>query len=160
MKGTVLCESLLLCFFGIVSMVEALRLIIFKNPYVLYDTFGPGWFILLASIGFMITSAAYFFKNYKKTDGDNTAVADQEATRTVVFAILAATIYIYSINFVGYTFATAVFFLLGFRIFGVKPWRKVALLTVLLTGIFYVTFVKFCAMIFPRGYLFSLFNLF
>ena len=159
LKRTVLIEALILWGIGIVSMVEALRLILYKDPNVLYDIFGPGSFVMLVSIALIVTGACHFFVGYKGSSDGRIIVADREAVIPVVSTILAVAGYIFLIGIVGYAVASFLFFVVQLRIFGIKYWKtNIGLATILATG-YYFIFVEFCSMYFPRHYLSPLFDL-
>ena len=159
LKRTVLIEALILWGIGIVSMIEALRLILYKDPNVLYDVFGPGSFVLLVSIALITIGVCHFFVGHKKSSDGKTIVADRETIIPVVSTILAVSGYIFLIGIVGYAVASFLFFAVQLRIFGVRYWKtNIGLATVLAT-VYYFVFVEFCSMYFPRHYLSPLFDL-
>jgi hypothetical protein len=158
LKRTTVVESSILWCIGIVSMIEALRLILFRDPNVLYDMLGPGYFVLLVSIALIITGTYHFFVDYKKTGDKETISADKGAIRQVVYTILASAGYIFLIGIVGYVLASFFFFMAQLWIFGVRVWKINIGLAALLTTVYYLLFIEFCSMVFPRGYLAPLFD--
>ena len=62
----VLIEGLLLLTISLVSLVESVRLITYKNPRVIYDLLGPGYYLLFVSMGLFITSVVYVFHHVRK----------------------------------------------------------------------------------------------
>ena len=151
-----LIEAMLVVVFGLVAMVEGLRLIIYKDPYVLYDPIGPGFYVLALSVGLLIVGVVHLGVNYRKGSIVGHATAASREMKTQLFiSITALAIYIFLINFVGYLAATVVFFLLQLRVSGVKSWRSTILLSLVLTAIFYVIFVHLCELVFPRGIFFD-----
>ncbi|GHU19350.1 hypothetical protein FACS189475_06410 [Betaproteobacteria bacterium] len=159
MKRTVLFETLVLWGIGVVSVIEALRLILVRNPNVLYDKLGPGYFVLLIGVALIITGTYYFFVNYKKeSDVKEMITADKEATLQVVSTIAASAGYIFLIGIIGYVLASFIFFMIQLWIFGIRHWKVDIGLAVLLTLVYYFLFVEFCSMVFPRGYLIPLFD--
>ena len=60
-------------------------------------------------------------------------------------------LYAVMIQFLGYLVATPIFFLLMFRVVGIGSWRKNMMLTVILSTAYYLVFVHYCSVIFPRG---------
>jgi hypothetical protein len=156
MRRTIIIETLALWCIGVVGTIEASRLILFKNPNVLYDTLGPGWFILLVSVALMIVGVCHFFTNREKSDAKPTGVS--EAIIPVLCTILACSGYIFLIGIVGYIVASVIFFFVQFWIFGIRAWKINIGLSLLLTAAYYLLFVEFCSLIFPRGYLSPLFD--
>ena len=160
LKRTVVIEALILWGIGIVSMVEALRLILYKDPNVLYDIFGPGSFVLLISIGLIIAGVFHFFAGYKKSDDGKTFVAVREAIIPVVCTILATAGYVFLIGIVGYAVASFLFFVAQLKIFGVNHWKINIGMAAILATVYYFVFIELCLMFFPRHYLSPLFDLF
>lgn len=72
----------------------------------------------------------------------------------IIMMTVSLVVYCLLINWIGYLAASVMFFLLEFKIAGVKPWATSVILAVVVTGGYYLVFVKFCNMIFPRGILF------
>jgi putative tricarboxylic transport membrane protein len=147
-------EGILVLFFGLVAMVEGLRLILSKDPYVLYDPLGPGVYILILGLGLMAVSVAHFVANYRKFPGEGRGAASKKRKVQLFSSIGILALYILLVHFVGYLVATLTFFLLELKVSGVKSWRNNIILTLILTIIYYVIFVKVCGMVFPKGLLF------
>lgn len=143
--------------FSLVAMAEGLRLIIHKDPYVLYDPLGPGFYIFALSAGLMTVGVVHLivnYRNYRKFPGMEKVAVTKEMRTQLFSSVMVLAIYIFLIDFVGYLVATLVFNFLELRIAGVKSWRTNFILTLILTTTYYITFVKFCEMVFPRGILF------
>ena len=145
-----LIETMIMAAFGLVTMVEALRLIIYKDPYVLYDPIGPGFYVLALSVGVLSVGVVHFAANYRKGSIVADAAARGRGMRQLFSSIIVLALYLLLINFVGYLIATLLFFLLQFRVTGVKSWRTNIILTLLFTAVYYVIFVRLCEMVFPR----------
>ncbi len=60
-------------------------------------------------------------------------------------------IYIFTLDMVGYLAASFLFFLLEFRVVGIKSWRINAILSLGLSAIYYIVFVVLCDVMFPSG---------
>jgi hypothetical protein len=159
-KRTILIEALVFWCIGILAMIEALRLLVFKDPHVLYDVLGPGYFVLLISIAILMTGTFYFLGNYKKCNGKEAAQPDAEAMIPVFHTVLAVTGYIFLIGIVGYVLATFVFFVVQLWVFGVRSWKINVGSAVILAAIYYYLFVELCSLIFPRSHLSPLFDMF
>ncbi len=154
MNLKVLIEGILVLVFGLVAMLEGLRLITHKDPYVLYDPLGPGVYILVLSLGLMAVSVVHFVVNHRKFPGKERVAASKKMRVQLFGSIGILALYILLLHFIGYLVATLTFFFLELRIAGVKSWRTSVILTFMLTVIYYVIFVKFCDMVFPKGLLF------
>jgi putative tricarboxylic transport membrane protein len=135
-------------------MIEGLRLIIYKDPYVLYDPLGPGVYILVLSLGLLVTGIVHFISNYRKLPGGRKVAASKGMRVQLFSSIGILALYILLVSFVGYLVATLTFFFLELRVAGVRSWRTNIILTLVLSVVYYVIFVKFCDMVFPEGILF------
>ncbi len=154
MNPKVFIEGILVLVFSLVTMMEGLRLIIHKDPYVLYDPLGPGVYILVLSLGLMAVGIVHVIVNYRKFPGGGKVAASKEMRIQLFISIGILALYILLVDFVGYFVASLTFFLLELRVAGVKSWRTNVILTLILTTVYYVIFVKFFDMVFPQGILF------
>jgi hypothetical protein len=145
-----LIEAMIVVAFGLAAMVEGLRLVVYKDPYVFYDPVGPGFYVLALSVGLLIVGAVHLVVNYRKF-GVVAHTAGSREMRQLLSSIIILVLYLLLISFAGYFVATLLFFLLQFRVTGVKSWRTNVILTLLFTAVYYVIFVRLCEMVFPRG---------
>jgi hypothetical protein len=152
---TVLIEGILIIVFGLISTAEGLRLIIDKDPYVLYDSLGPGSYVLVLGISLIILGIVHIMINYRKLPKMESVEIGKGMRIQMLSTIIVLAIYTYLIGIVGYLIATLVFFLSEFRVVGIKSWRNNLILTLILTVIYYAVFIEFCGMVFPRGILFK-----
>ncbi len=154
MKRRVIIEGILILVISLVVMTEGFRLITHKVPHILYDRIGPGYYIFILGIALMVTLVFYFIPNYRKSlSQKKVAVNNKMGTRAMsIFGVFTS--YIFLVHIVGYLASTIFFFLLEFRICGVKSWRMNVILTFALTIAYYIIFVKYCDMIFPKGAVF------
>jgi hypothetical protein len=70
----------------------------------------------------------------------------------VTFLITAG--YIYAIGTLGYFSSSLLFLIAAFKCAGVTSWRTTLLLSVGISSGYYILFVKYCEVIFPKGMLF------
>jgi len=154
MNIKVLIEGVLVLVFSLVAMVEGLRLILYKDPYILYDPLGPGLYILVLSLGMMAVGIIHLVLNYRKFPGMGRAAMTKQMRVQLFSSIGVLALYILLVDFVGYFAATLLFFFLELKVAGIKSWRTNVMLTLILTVIYYVIFVKLCDMVFPKGILF------
>jgi hypothetical protein len=61
-----LIEGILITIFGLAALVEGVRLVIYKDPYVLYDPIGPGFYILALGAALMTAGIAHFIVKYRR----------------------------------------------------------------------------------------------
>jgi hypothetical protein len=154
MRRTILIEGILLLVLSFVSMAEGLRLTLFKDPHTFYDMLGPGLYIFVVGIGLTATGLVHLLVNYKKAPGAEKVAVNREMRIRMIGMILVLAIYIFLIDIFGYLVSTTIFFLIELRIVGIKSWKTNIILTIVLTGVYYIVFVEYCNMLFPRGILF------
>ena len=154
MKITVLIEGTLFLALGLVAMAGGLRLVIYKDPHVLYDPLGPGLYITAIGVGLMTVGVVYLVRNYRKTPTMNGLPVDKQMRIRMMSTVAACATYIFLIGMVGYLPATFVFFFLEFRVEGIKSWLLVIVLSLVLSVLYYFVFVQNCGVVFPRGMLF------
>ena len=151
MKGRILIEGILLFIIGIGSITEAIRLLRQMDPNTVYDVLGPWSFILFLGIALIITTSIHLAVEYRKKLSKGDEGITQELRRRMIGVLVVFAIYTILIDIVGYAVASIFFFLLEFRIVGIKSWRSNAILSLVFTAAFYLVFVKLCNMVFPHG---------
>lgn len=151
MKRRILIEGILLLIIGIGSIREAIRLLRQKDPNTVYDVLGPWSFILFLGIVLIITTFIHLAVEYRKKLSKGDEGITQEMRRRMIGVIVVFAIYMILIDIVGYAVASIFFFLLEFRMVGIKSWRSNAILSLVFTAAFYLVFVKLCNMVFPHG---------
>jgi hypothetical protein len=151
MKMRVLIEATSIMVFSFVAMAEGLRLIVHKDPHVLYDPLGPGFYIFALSVGLMTVGVFHFIVNYRKSTRPQKVPVSKDMRRQMFSSVMVLAIYIFLIDFAGYLLATLIFNFVELRIAGVKSWGANSILTLILTIAYYVIFVKYCGIAFPKG---------
>jgi hypothetical protein len=154
MKKAELIEALILLTISSVGIAEGVRLMSESDPNAVKDILGPGVYVLIASICLMAISTAYLCMNYRKKYSIKKIAINKEARNKMMSMAVVLVAYGLLICLSGYLIATIIFFLLEFRIAGVTSWRTNIIWTLVLTGAYYVIFVEYCTMSFPRGILF------
>jgi putative tricarboxylic transport membrane protein len=154
MNRKVLIEGMLVIAFSLITMAEALRLIIYKDPYILYDPFGPGSYVLALGIGMMIVGIVHLLFNFKKLPDFGKVKINREIKMQLLGSVIVLVLYISLLQFIGYVVATLVFCFLEFRVAGISSWRVNLIATMILTGVYYLIFIEFCGMLLPKGILF------
>lgn len=151
-------EGLVLLVIGLIGLVEGLRLIDRIDPDAITDVLGPGYYIFSLGLILMVTGIAYFLTSYRnifklKRNGLNREMEIQKINKAVFYMIGVFLIYIILIDMFGYLGPSFFFFLLEFRLAGVKSWKRNVLLTLIVTAVFYFVFVQYCRIVFPHGVL-------
>jgi hypothetical protein len=153
-------EGVVLLVIGLISLVEGLRLISRIDLHAITDVLGPGYYIFSLGLILMVTGIAYFATRYRnifktKKDGLNSEVGIQKINKVVFYMIAVFIIYIILIDIFGYVVPTFFFFLLEFKLAGVKSWKINVILTLLVTSVFYLIFIQYCRIVFPHGLVFA-----
>ena len=154
MRARIFVEGTLLGVIGLISMIEGLRLIIFKNPVISYDPVGPGFYVLLFGLGLIIVGVLYFFVNYRKPLSEKKLVVGRELKIRLIGSVAACVLYVILLNIIGYILATFIFLFIEFKIAGVKVWPQGFIVSVVITAFLYFVFIEYCSMIFPKGIIF------
>jgi hypothetical protein len=152
MKRKALIEGIVMLVFSFVGLVEGIHLISDIDPHTVYDALGPGWYVLCISLLLTLTGAIHLIVHYREGGvAAAKAVVDKTLTRKMIYMVLAMALYIFLIDIFGFLIPTLIFFLMEFRIVGITSWLKNIILTIVITAVYYVTFVIYADMVFPRG---------
>jgi uncharacterized membrane protein YidH (DUF202 family) len=157
MRGTtvnrgVWTEGLLLVAISLASLAESIRLVLSRGSQMFVDWLGPGYYLLVISIGMLATGIAHIYHHRKDKPVEKEETSKEMRVR-LISSFVACVIYLILINVLGYLSATFVFFILMFRIVGIRSWTYNIVLSAAVSAAYYVMFVKCCDMVFPRGIL-------
>lgn len=152
---TVVGEGIFLFVISLVGMTEVYRLMTHKDPYLVYGAIVPGVFVLLASIALMSVSVAHVIANHKEFPNAKKVAENKQSMIRTIGVVVVFAIYIILIPLVGYLMASIVFFILEFRLAGIKSWLFCFAVGLIAAVCCYVIFVKYCGLVFPRGMLFG-----
>jgi putative tricarboxylic transport membrane protein len=150
----VVIEGMILLGVGFLSLREGLKLISEMDPTKLSDAIGPGAYIVAYSICLLIVGAAYLVLNFRKKATSEGVPVEWKNPSKVLKMVASFVIYNVLIELVGYLIATILFFLMQFKIVGVRSWRTIFLLSLIGAAVYYILFEKYCSIIFPHGILF------
>jgi putative tricarboxylic transport membrane protein len=137
---------------GISSIVEGFRLITMKRVQV-YDVLGPGKYNLGLGVVLIILGLLYLISHRRKRFVEEKAV-DKGSRKKMINMIVVLALYSLLINVTGYLLASLVFFVLMFRIVGFKSWLFTGGLSIGISISYYIIFVRWLSMVFPKGILF------
>jgi putative tricarboxylic transport membrane protein len=154
-------EVLVILAIGFLSVFDGIRLVRAKELQTL-DALGPGYYNVGVGALLIIIGVVYFLIE-RKTVAEHVAAeataepagADYKKTMIAMLAAMAG--YIVLIDYAGYLVSTTVFFLFINRIVGFKSWLANLGASALMTATFYVVFITWLGIVFPRGSLFDLF---
>jgi hypothetical protein len=155
-----LIEVFVLVIVGVFSISDGIRLVLAGKLHK-YDVLGPGFYnVGLGSI-LIIVGLIYFMSERKKAVRIEEKAAVRQSTekseyqKMMISMIVVMIGYIFLMYLTGYLFASLIFFFLINRIAGFRSWLTNLGVTVLMTASFYLIFVMWMGMIFPRGLLFD-----
>lgn len=154
MKKTAVLEGIMISLIGVICLTEGFRLTLNVDPKALTDVVGPGLYILVLSIVLLATGIFHIIIHYKTSISVQNVSVDKELRKRMISMAAVFAIYICLMSVLGYYPATIIFFLFEFRIVGIKSWLTNIILTFVMTTTYYVVFIYYCEMIFPRGILF------
>jgi len=164
-RRTITIESGTLLVLGAIGLWGGLSSYLGMDARMQSSWLKPGVYVSVLSAGLMLTALAYAYLGFRAT-----SPAPREAIREVgvaasdaesgssgrvlaVFGIVA--IYAFLIPLLGYVLATLFFLLAQFRTLGVGSWRLNAVISLAVTALFYVIFIHYGGLEFPRGGLFD-----
>lgn len=156
MKRIVVIEGACILIIALIGIAEGLRLVLNRDPRIIYDTAGPDFFIILLNLALLVTGIVHFRANYSTSDkADFASVTTSDPMTTRAASMLAVLgIYAFLIDIVGYVLASAFFFLAEFSILRINSWLTNTVLAIVCTVAYYIVFIRYCNMIFPRGILY------
>jgi hypothetical protein len=153
-----LSEVLVVVILGVFSVSEGIRLVLEKKLHK-FDILGPGFYNIGLGSLLIIVGLLYFLSEWKKA----TPIEDKKAvtspgkskyTKMMISMIAVMVAYIFLMYVTGYLLSSLVFFFLINRIAGFRSWVTTVGATILMTAAFYLVFVMWMGIIFPRGLLF------
>jgi putative tricarboxylic transport membrane protein len=103
----------------------------------------------------MATGIAYIIAHLIKLPSiERKEEVNKEMRFRLYGSFVVCVLYLILINTLGYLVASFIFFILEFRILGIKSWPFNVLLSAFISVAYYFVFIKYCSMVFPRGLLF------
>lgn len=134
-----------------VSLLEGWRLISERDPNVLYDPLGPGWYIVAVAGCAALAGITYMVANLT---GRPPKVAEREPVSLRLIGTVGLSImYALSIYAFGYFISTILYLVLQYRLMGVETWVKSAIYGVVTSIVLWLVFVYYSDIIFPAGVL-------
>jgi hypothetical protein len=148
-------EGLVIVSLSCLGLIEAVRLIIYKDPNTLYDPLGPGWYIFIVAAGALLAGISHIIANLihlpPRAEQDHASPAmNSRLPSTIAVAIL----YVILLHYLGFFISSLVFLILSFRIMGNRSWAANIVLGVAVSGICWLVFVKYSDILFPGTILF------
>jgi len=158
---TLFIEVLVIVIAGALSIGDGIRLVL-KQDLQTQDVLGPGFYSVGLGAILVIVGFIHFLTELRGAAGIRNKpfvapTADEKTFRKMMISMVIVMIaYILLMDFVGYLVASVIFFLLVNRIVGFRSWLGNLGVTALMTAAFYLIFVSWLGIVFPRGMLFDL----
>ena len=150
--GTLLAEIAILVIVGIMSIMEGIRLVI-AQKLQLYDVLGPGFYNIGMGSILIIVGVIYFISQRGKFSAEKKETSPSKEYKIKMASMVGVlALYIFLLDYIGYFFSSMVFFVLLNKIVGFRAWMSNLAVSIAMTLIFYIVFVKWLDMIFPQGY--------
>ena len=162
-KVTELLEGILLVVMGIACVKESVRLTIHMREQFRYDFLGPDHYILGVGSSLLIIGIVYLFTQLRQKPSvrESTVEKSKKWGGMVRAAGLIGVLALYALlaGQFGYLLSSPIFFLLAFKICGVRSWFFSVILGVACAIAFQLLFIHFLGVIFPRGSIIDLADL-
>lgn len=153
MKRDALIESILLLILGLAGILEGIRLVLETDPQAVSDVLGPYFLVLVLGIILFLIGIIRFLLSRGKELRPAESSAEKGKRMEVVWMAAVFALYIPLLEWTGYLVASFFFFIAELRLAGSQSWKINFVLSGFVTGSFYVIFVKYCSIVFPRGVL-------
>jgi putative tricarboxylic transport membrane protein len=153
MRIGLLIEVSVLMILGLLSIIDGIR-VTFAEKIQISDVLGPGLYNVGLGFTLIILAFIYFISQRRKIlekRRESVARETREYEIMMISMIVIMVLYIFFIDLIGYLLASVVFFLLINRAVGVRSWLTNLIATTIMAISFYVIFVVWMGMIFPRG---------
>lgn len=150
MDKALIAESLVILIVASLSLYDGIRLT--KAPLLNPDPVGPGWYLVIVAGILFLCTVGYFIKEGAKTklaartEGGSLSSFSIGPASWVLMVLIVYTILA---SLVGYTPATAFFFILAFHLLGVKSWVKSIILAAVFTAAFRFLFYDLAGISLP-----------
>lgn len=159
MNRSLITEALSLIILSALGIYGGLALYLNRDVRSQSSVLAPGIYVLALGGLLFLTALVHVCLATRRA---SRAAAVDSARRPVAWVspivikmVGAFVLYAYLIDVIGYSLPTVLFLLTEFRLLGVRSWKMNIALTALVTVFFYVVFIHYCEMVFPRGTLFE-----
>lgn len=155
MKRILVVECMTLVAVGALGLVGGVGAYLRSDARTQSSLLQPGVYVIALSVVLIVTALVYGglgLARYRAASAPQPQpVADDRGGLTVWLVYAAIVLYGVLIPILGYLVATLLFLAAEFRLLGVRSWTRTALLTIIVTAVFYGLFVHYAEMVFPRG---------
>lgn len=138
--------GLVCAFAGIVLTIAGSTI---RNPGV--DQLGPGWLPQILGIGLVVVGLLIAGSSPAPAEA---ADGEVESPRVLAGGVALLIVYVLAIENVGYFVSTLVYSAVGLRLFGVRDYRQVAIVSVAMGVVLTLVFGKLLGVDLPHGILF------
>jgi len=147
MDRGLLIETLVLIAFSILGTWEGIRFL--KYEYITRDLIGPGGYLVLIFPLLFISTIVYFLRSYPKSSGGvrKRWILPQIGPSVRLMAVLG--LYGVVVSNLGYAIGSGLFFILAFKISGVRSWLRSVVLGLVVALVFELVFSRVARIPFP-----------
>jgi len=149
-------EGVVLLGLSVIGLIEGIYIMSKPDPFAMYDRIGPGRSLIFLSLILMGAVIAYLIQ-YRHTFNDAAQGLSWQGTKGrlgQVTGLIAS--YVFLSDVIGFVYATPLFLCFIFRFLGVESWLKSAILSIILSFLTYLVFVRGFHMELPDGWLLNL----
>lgn len=158
MRTRLMMECAVLVAIGALGIVGGIGAYLRSDARTQSSLLQPGMYVVVIAAALVATALAYGLLGLRRAGSPPappTAAADAEEGPAVWLVYAAIVSYGALIPLLGYVPATLLFLAAEFRLLGVRSWPRNLALTLATSAAFYVLFVHYGEMVFPRGVFFD-----
>jgi hypothetical protein len=155
MRKAALIEGIMMLGIASAGIIEAMYIISHRDMNTVDELIGPGSYILFLAVPLMITGLSHLFMEYRKKSSDIKLGSGRQIDVKLVGIFLMTALYIYLIGVIGYLLSSLIFFVIAFKLSGVKSWWNNIMISCVISGSYYIIFVRMCDLIFPKAIFFA-----
>lgn len=147
MDIALLIESILLSGLSILGIWEGIRLL--RQEHTMGDLIGPGGFVLSVSAVLFLITIVYLLRMYLTRRGFVKTQWVRPRFGTIGRLMVVLGLYVVAVPIVGYAIGSAIFFILAFKISGVKSWGRSTAVGIVVALAFELVFSRYAGISFP-----------
>lgn len=140
---------------GALSIADANRITNHVRKPGTFDVLGPDGYIFYVGILLIVLAGILGFVSLRQEAQPSRQCAQSARSHVYLLIFAVTALYAALVPIVGYTAATALYFVSALRVLGGRTWPADLSSAMILTIMFYTAFVYFADLPMPRGWLFD-----